>query len=129
MRGHIYSVFQKYDLVWEQHQAILNLIKEPELIEGANNSLESVDQSQISQQSELATAYSLDVNFLNAVDFSELPDYPKTCKQPHLEDLSTLSDLEVKNFDSNRFKHHKEISFDLNQPSWQSFWIVRFLVE
>lgn len=124
MRGHIYSVFQKYDSVWEQHQAVLNLTKEPKLIEGANNSLESVPQSQSSDQSDLVAAYSIDDNFLNAIDFSEPPDYLETRKPPHIEDLGTLSDFDVNSFDSNRFEHLKGISFKLKQPVWQSFWSI-----
>ena len=149
------------DLVWKQHQAVLNLTKEPKLIEGANNSLKSVAQSQNSHQSGLAAAYNLDDNFLNAVDFSEPckiseqqrtplyntdlttpltdptrrvsavvqrkrrpSDYLEMRKQPHLEDLGTLPNFDINSFESNHYEHHKEISFKLKQPVWQSFWNI-----
>lgn len=67
---------------------------------------------------------SIDDNFLNPVEFSEPPDYLEMRKQPHLKDLGTLPGFDINSFDSNRFEHHEEISFDLKQPSWQSFWNI-----
>ncbi len=91
-------------------QLVLKLAHESNLVECVSNDLEFVNQFQTSQQLDLAVAYSLDDDSLvNAVDLSEPLDYLETGRH---------------NFDSNRFEHHKEISFDLKQPSWQSFWSI-----
>ena len=104
---------------------MLKLALESNLIEYVNSDLESANHSQSCHQPDLFVAYSPDEdNFLNAVDFSEPPDYLEMRKQPHLKKLSTLPDFDINICGSNRFEHHKEISFDLKQPSWQSFWRI-----
>ena len=107
-------------------QSALNLALESNLVECSDHNLESVNQSQSCHQSNLGATCSLDdnFNFLNPVEFSEPPDYLEMRKQPYLKDLGTLPEFDINSFDSNRFEHHEEISFDLKQPSWQSFWNI-----
>lgn len=119
LRGHIYCILQEYDLAREQYQVVLNLTKEPELIDCANNGLESVNQYERSYLSASAIANNPDVDdtFPIAVDSPGSSSYLKTDKQQDLENLSTLlEDFDANSFDFNSFEHNKEPGFGLEQP-------------
>lgn len=44
LRGHTYCVLQQYDLAREHYQSVLRLTESPELIDCANNALESISE-------------------------------------------------------------------------------------
>lgn len=123
LRGHIYCILQEYDLAREQYQVVLNLTKEPELIDCANNGLESVNQYERSYSSASAVANNPDVDdaFSIAVDFPDSFNYLRTDKQQDLEDLGTLSDFDANSFDLNSFEDNKELGFGSEQPFGNSF--------
>ena len=67
LRGHIYCILQQYDLARDQYQAVLKMTKDRELLDCANNGLESVNQYESSHESASAEAHNSNDNFV-AVD-------------------------------------------------------------
>ncbi len=129
LRGHIYCILQEYDLAREQYQVVLNLTREPELIDCANNGLESVNQYERSYSSASATANNPDIDdaFSIAVDSPGSSSYLRTNKQQDLEDLGTLSEFDADSFDLNSFEDDKEqeLGFGSEQPFGNSFGASR----
>lgn len=127
LRGCICCIQKQYGLTASESkllQLALKLALESNLVECGDNNLESVNQFQNYDKSELAATYTIGDKFLNSVDFSEAPDYLETGNQPRLKNLGMLPDLNDNSSASNRFEHQNEISFGLKQPSWQSFWSI-----
>ena len=46
LRGHVYNVLQQYDVAKEEYQKVLELTKDPEIIDFAKNGLENISQYQ-----------------------------------------------------------------------------------
>ena len=113
LRGHVYCILQQYDLAREQYQVVMNLTKEPELIECAHNGLESVNQYERSYQSASDGSHDSDSDdtFNVANESSGISSYFKTGKQD-LEDLGGLEDFDSNSFDFNSFEQKQESSLE-----------------
>ena len=120
LRGHIYCILQQYDLARDQYQAVLKMTKDRELLDCANNGLESVNQYESSHESASAGAHNSNDNFV-AVDSPGTSNSRRTLKQESFEDLSTLDDFDANSFDFNSFEDNKEPNARLLQPFSDSF--------
>lgn len=124
LQGHIYCVLQQYDLAREQYSLVLDLTKEPELIECANNGLEYISQYESSDQSASATAHEAEIDdiFSPAGETPKSSDYLAKGEQSDLEDLGTLQDYDVNSFDFDSFAHDEEPADSrLEQPFGNPF--------
>ena len=120
LRGHVYCILQQYDLAREQYQVVMNLTKETELIECANNGLESVNQYERSYQSASDGASDSDDTFDASIDSSGISSYFKTGRED-LEDLGALEDFDSNSFDFNSFEANKKSSFEVERSSSNPF--------
>ena len=122
LQGHIFCIQKQYDLAEKQYQLVLNLTNDLELIDCANNGIESVKQYSSSCHSASLAGDNPNVNdnFLNAVYFSESSDVLNTVKQQDPEDLGTLENLDVNSFKFN--------CFELSQPVCQREGTSRFFI-
>ena len=118
LRGHIYCILQQYDLARDQYQAVLKMTKDRELLDCANNGLESVNQYESSHESASAEAHNSNDNF-GAVDSPGASNSRRTLKQE--SDLSKLEDFDANSFDFNSFEDNKEPNSTLQQPFGNSF--------
>ena len=61
LRGHIYYVQQEYDVAREEYQRVLQLTKDPEMIEFASNGLDSI--AQVTDRAEIQTVFDVSEGF------------------------------------------------------------------
>ncbi len=115
LRGHIYCVLQQYDLAREHYQTVFNLTEDPELIDCANNGLESVTQYESAEQSASGGAHGDDNAVFMNVDLPESDNYSATDEQQNLQDISTLKDFEPKVSEFNYLDRNEEPA-GLEQP-------------
>lgn len=114
LRGHIYCVLQQYDSARKHYQIVLNLTEDLELIDCANNGLESVSQY------ESAEPYNDDnASFLN-VDSPDSDDYSPTDEQQNWQNSGMLEGFDTNVSDFNYLEHNEE-SRGLEQPFDNSF--------
>jgi twitching motility protein PilJ len=100
----------------EQYEVVLNLTEDPELIDLAKKSIESLSEYESSEQSASAAGHdNLDDTVHVSVDSPEWSNYPTTSEQQDLEDLGMLEDFEVNNFDFNSFEYDRKQSAQLEQ--------------
>jgi len=117
LRGHIYCILRQYDTAREQYQLVLNLTEELELIDCANQGLESVNQYESSDQLASMADQNLDVEdtFVIAVNSSEKFDYQVKTEQPDFKDFS------ANGFNFSPFNHNPEPTSGLGQPFGNHF--------
>lgn len=117
LRGHIYCVLRQYDTAREQYQLVLNLTEDLELIDCANQGLESVNQYESSDQLASGADQNLDLEdtFVIAVDSSEPFDYQVKTEQPDFKDFS------ANGFNFSPFNHNPEPASGLEQPFGNHF--------
>ena len=121
LQGHIYCVLQQYDLAREQYSLVLDLTKEPELVECANNGLEYISQSSDPSASATAHEEETDDIFSVAVEPPKSSDYLANEDQSDLQDFGTFQDYDVNGFDFESFAHDEEPASGLEQPSGNPF--------
>ncbi len=120
LRGHIYCVLQQYDSARKHYQIVLNLTEDLELIDCANNGLESVSQYESADQSASAETDKDDnAVFLN-VDSLDSEDYSTTNEQQNRQNLGMLEGFDTNVSDFNYLEHNEE-STGLEQPFGNSF--------
>ncbi len=66
LRGHIYYVQQQYDVAREEYQRVLQLTKDPEMIEFASNGLDSINQ--VTDREEIQTVLDVNDSYVVTVD-------------------------------------------------------------
>lgn len=118
LRGHIYCVLQQYDVAREQYQMVLNLTQDAEIVDCANNGLETVSQYESSEHSVPSTVHKqieVEQTFHLAPDSLDKADYPATNKRSDLEELRNFDDFDPNNFDFNSFEHNEEAGYELEQ--------------
>jgi len=117
LRGHIYCILRQYDTAREQYQLVLNLTEDLELIDCANQGLESVNQYESSDQLASGADQNLDLEdtFVIAVDSSEPFDYQVKTEQPDFKDFS------ANGFNFSPFNHNPEPASGLEQPFGNHF--------
>ncbi len=96
LRGHIYYVLQQYDVAKEEYQKVLQLTKDPEIIDFANNGLENI--SHFHQQAGEVTEVVENENLSGLSD--TLPIEPQKLELEDLEnsnqnlDFQSLDEIE-----------------------------------
>ena len=121
LRGHIYCILQQYDLARDQYQAVLKMTKDRELLDCANNGLESVNQYESSHESASAEAHNSNDNFGAVDDSLGASNSRRTLTQESFEDLSKVEDFDANSFDFNSFEDNKKPNYTLQQPFGNSF--------
>ncbi|MBH8563631.1 HAMP domain-containing protein [Nostoc sp. CENA67] len=104
LRGHIYYVLQQYDVAKAEYQKVLQLTDNQEIIDLANNSLESVIQYQKSLEGQFAA---VDNSSQKPANFTEISDTLDS-GEFRLEDLGTFGDLDSSSFDLNSFDYQQQ---------------------
>ncbi|QSJ15117.1 HAMP domain-containing protein [Nostoc sp. UHCC 0702] len=104
LRGHIYYVLQQYDVAKAEYQKVLQLTDNQEIIDLANNSLESVIQYQQSLEGQFAA---VDNSSQKPATFTEISDHLDS-GELGLEDLGTFGDLDSSSFDLNSFDDQQQ---------------------
>lgn len=113
LQGHIYCVLQQYDQAREQYQVVLNLTEDPELIDCASNSLETVNQYESSDQFSRIGGRNqgeIDDTFMLAADYPESSNDLTTANPQDMDDLSPFAE-----FSSNNFNHDREFDVGSKQ--------------
>lgn len=122
LQGNIYCILQEHDLAREQYQVVLNLTKKPELVDCANNGLESVNLSKKLYRPTGVADHDSDVDdIFVADDFLESSDSLRKDNQQKLE-TSGREEFDVNNFNLNPFK---EPAPKFEQPFDKSFRVSR----
>ncbi|BAZ48987.1 methyl-accepting chemotaxis sensory transducer [Nostoc sp. NIES-4103] len=104
LRGHIYYVLQQYDVAKAEYQKVLQLTDNQEIIDLANNSLESVIQYQKSLEGQFAA---VDNSSQKPATFTEISDNLDS-GEFRLEDLGSFGDLDSSSFDLNSFDDQQQ---------------------
>jgi twitching motility protein PilJ len=99
LRGHIYYVLEQYDVAKQEYQKVLELSDDEEIIGFAHKGLESINQSQEPQDSQIAIATSEK----HQPQSNNLPeDSPfLDSDTAELEDLGVFANLDSENFEFN----------------------------
>lgn len=124
LRGHIYCILEQYDMAREQYQLVLNLTDDPEFIDCANNSIESISQYESSDQSASAAAHKeteVDDTFNLDIDSPESFDYLATRERSDLEELHKFDDFDSNSFDFNSFDYDERPGSKFEQQFGNSF--------
>ncbi len=124
LQGHIYYVLNNYDVARKHYEVVPNLTEDPELIDLAHKSLESLSRYESSDQYSASAAghhHGVDDTFGVSVDSPEWSDYPTTGKQQDLADLGMLEDFEANSFDFNSFDYDQKHSAGLEPPFNNTF--------
>jgi len=125
LQGHIYYVLNNYDVARKHYEVVPNLTEDPELIDLAHKSLESLSRYESSDQYSASSAGHhhdhVDDTFRVSVDSPKCSDYPTTGKQQDLEDLGMLEDFEANSFDFNSFDSDQKHSAGLYPPFNNTF--------
>jgi twitching motility protein PilJ len=99
LRGHIYYVLEQYDVAQQEYQKVLELSDDEEIIGFAHKGLESINQAQEPQDSQIAIATSEkhQSQSNNLLEDSSFLDSDTA----ELEDLGVFANLDSDNFELN----------------------------
>jgi twitching motility protein PilJ len=117
LRGHIYYVQQQYDVAREEYQRVLELTKDPEMIEFANNGLESLNQVTGAAESETVFDVSEDFADLTLNKADQLHTRENTAILADLTDHDFIPAIDETDLDSKSEHSFGNPFGDLDDPT------------
>ncbi|MBE9189903.1 chemotaxis protein [Gloeocapsopsis crepidinum LEGE 06123] len=114
LRGHIYCIYQQYDQAQEEYRTVLNLTEDSDIVDCANEAIESILQHESSQLSSGYTNYSEKEFEDTYLLMDTAGDQINFNSEQHQENEATFEDADPGS--SADFEH-----FDYNTPAISEF--------
>ncbi|PIG92732.1 methyl-accepting chemotaxis protein [Gloeocapsopsis sp. IPPAS B-1203] len=121
LRGHIYCVYQQYDQAQQEYRTVLNLTEDSDIVDCANEAIETILQHESSQLSSGYTNYSEKEFEDTYLLMDTAGDQMNFNSEQHQENEATFEDADPGSSDFEHFDYNTPAISEFEQPFENTF--------